>query len=246
MTSPEGHPVLAIAVCYDGPIEEGERLLRPVRDFGPPLADQIAPMPYTQWQSATDALFPSGRHYYWKSNFMKEIGDAAIDTLVNHFEAVPSPQTVAILFQIGGAIGRRGPNETAFSFFGTARAPAYLTPSRALILVALARDLFDYPGGRSAARIKGRMLDQVGACEDSKRIMNPELDRWRRRPAPGVGLCRRFNACVTRARVTPTFLASSVTRTQVRNLTARGKKKLIVWGRNWSPGQIPRRKEKER
>ena len=43
MTSPDGTKVVAIAVCYSGPLAEGERLIAPVRQFGPPLEDQNPP-----------------------------------------------------------------------------------------------------------------------------------------------------------------------------------------------------------
>ena len=58
MTSPDGAKMVAIGVCYDGPLAEGERLIAPVRQFGPPLADQIRPMAYTELQSMLDADVP--------------------------------------------------------------------------------------------------------------------------------------------------------------------------------------------
>jgi FAD/FMN-containing dehydrogenase len=51
-----GAPVITIAVCYCGPHDEGERVLRPLRAFGPPLDDTIAPVPYLAWQSARRQL----------------------------------------------------------------------------------------------------------------------------------------------------------------------------------------------
>jgi FAD binding domain len=44
-TSPEGERVMVIFVCYNGAVEAGERILKPLREFGPPLADMIGPMP---------------------------------------------------------------------------------------------------------------------------------------------------------------------------------------------------------
>ena len=60
MTTPDGAKVIALAVCYSGPLDEGERLIAPVRQFGPPLEDQIRPMAYTEFQSMFDAGFPPG------------------------------------------------------------------------------------------------------------------------------------------------------------------------------------------
>jgi FAD/FMN-containing dehydrogenase len=114
-TTPEGLRVVAIAVCYNGPIEEGEKVLQPLREFGPPLADQISPIPYTVLQAMTDDLFPRRRQYYWKASLMNRISDDAIDTMLEYFSAVPSPHTVMGFQQLGNAANRVGPDETAFS-----------------------------------------------------------------------------------------------------------------------------------
>ena len=43
---PDGMPVLFLSPVYCGPLEEGERVLTPLRAFGKPLADQIQPVAY--------------------------------------------------------------------------------------------------------------------------------------------------------------------------------------------------------
>lgn len=107
LTSPEGVRMVAIAVCYDGPVEQGERLIAPVRRFGPPLVDQIRPMAYTELQSMFDPAFPPGNQYYQKDHYFREISDDAIDILVDHFARVPSPLSALFFQQSGGAM-RRG------------------------------------------------------------------------------------------------------------------------------------------
>jgi FAD/FMN-containing dehydrogenase len=107
MTAPDGTQVVAIAVCYSGPLEEGERLIAPVRQFGPPLEDQIRPMAYTELQTMLDASYPAGRQYYLKAHFLREISDDAIDILIDHFASVPSPLSMLFFQQTGGAV-RRG------------------------------------------------------------------------------------------------------------------------------------------
>jgi hypothetical protein len=115
LTTPEGLRVAAIAVCYNGSIEEGDKVLRSLRAFGLPLADQISPMPYTVLQAMTDDLFPRRRQYYWKGCLMHHISDDAIDTMLEYFSAVPSPYTVMGFQQLGNAANRVGPDATAFS-----------------------------------------------------------------------------------------------------------------------------------
>ena len=53
MHSPDGHPVCGLAMCYNGPVDEGERAIKAIRDFETPIAGAVGPMPYTA--SAVDA-----------------------------------------------------------------------------------------------------------------------------------------------------------------------------------------------
>lgn len=115
VTSPAGDPGVGIALCYNGPLQEGEEVLRPLRAFAPPLEDHVGPMAYTQLQGIADALFPPGRRTYWKSNFLKDLTDDAIDIMVDRFAGVPSAHTVVFMEHMGGAVGRIGDEATAFN-----------------------------------------------------------------------------------------------------------------------------------
>jgi hypothetical protein len=114
LTSPDGDPMVAVLACYVGPTEAGEEVVRPLKDFGPPMADMIQPMPYVQAQSLIDEAFPRGRCSYWKSNLLRELGDDAIDALVGGFREVTSPCSSVLVEQLGGAVSRVGNDETAF------------------------------------------------------------------------------------------------------------------------------------
>lgn len=114
LTSPDGDQVFAMDVCCTGPLEEGERILQPLRKFGSPVSDQIGPIAYTELQASGDAFFPIGLHYSYKSHFMKEISDDAIGTLVSYFSTVPLPRSMVAFQQYGGAVSRVGQSETAF------------------------------------------------------------------------------------------------------------------------------------
>lgn len=114
LTAPDGHPAVAMAVCYNGPLEAGEEALRPLREYGPPLEDHIQPMPYTQVQRMFDETWGIGRQYYVKAPWLKTISGDAIDLLVEHFAEVTSPQSVAVFFQKNGAMSRGPQDQTAF------------------------------------------------------------------------------------------------------------------------------------
>ena len=115
LTSPDGDLMAVIAVCYNGSLDAGERVLRPLREFGPPVADQIRPMAYREVQTQLDAAAVRGRRYYIKSSFMRSISDDAIDALIDRFANVPSPHTLVFFQQLGNAANRIGMQETAFS-----------------------------------------------------------------------------------------------------------------------------------
>lgn len=114
LTSPEGARMLAIPVCYVGPLESAEQALRPLRSFGKPAADLVRPMGYQEIQSMFDAGFPAGRLNYWKSSFLRELSDEAIDTIVRYFKAVPSSLSAVAIEPFGGAVSRVAVDKTAF------------------------------------------------------------------------------------------------------------------------------------
>ena len=112
LTAPDGAKIVAIGVCYVGPLAEGERLIAPVRHFGPPLEDQIRPMAYTALQRLMDTAYPRGNQYYQKDHYMLEISDVAIDIIVEHFASVSSPLSIPFFQQSGGAMQR---GDTAYA-----------------------------------------------------------------------------------------------------------------------------------
>jgi FAD/FMN-containing dehydrogenase len=116
LTLPDGTKVAGIAACYCGPVAEGERLLRPLKTFGTPLVDQLGPTSYTAVQTMLDASYPSGIQHYWKSSFLQDIGDKAIDTMIAQCTTLPSPMCHGLLeYQLGGAMGRVDRAATAFA-----------------------------------------------------------------------------------------------------------------------------------
>lgn len=106
MTSPEGAPIVVMLGCYTGEVEKGKEVMRPVREFGTPLADLMQPMPYLQMQTIVDAGFPHGNRYYWKSTFLKELSDEAIEILLAHVSHISSPHSAVVIEYYGGAASR--------------------------------------------------------------------------------------------------------------------------------------------
>jgi FAD/FMN-containing dehydrogenase len=90
--------------------------VRPVREFGPPLDDGIARMSYRELQSMFGDSAPATQRVYWRSNFMTQLPDEAIERIVERANAgMPTEDTVILLEHLGGAIRRQGERDTAFS-----------------------------------------------------------------------------------------------------------------------------------
>jgi FAD/FMN-containing dehydrogenase len=105
VTATSGERIFSISACYIGPIDEGEQVLKSLRAYGTPVEDRIAPISYLQIQSAGDSIFPRGRRYYWKAQFMREITDEAIDLLLANYATAPT-ESLVVFQQVGGAISR--------------------------------------------------------------------------------------------------------------------------------------------
>jgi FAD/FMN-containing dehydrogenase len=108
-------PIVGIGGVYVGPLDVGERVLRPLREFGPPAADAFNRVPYSAAQVMADFLWPRGTYNYWKSGYLRSLSDGAIDTLLAFYARVPSPRTVLVIEHNGdGAMSRVPDGDTAF------------------------------------------------------------------------------------------------------------------------------------
>ena len=146
MTSPDGHPINAVFVAYNGPASKGEAAIKPLRDLGP-VADQVGEMPYPALNSMLDEGFPHGLHVYWRSDFLKGLPDAALDMLVERHKAITSPLSALLIEQFGGAVARVPADETAFAqrdaLFNLAIISRWADPSTADTHIEWARKTSD-------------------------------------------------------------------------------------------------------
>ena len=107
-------PVVLVGACHAGPVEGAEVVLRPLRAFGKPLLDLVAPRPYVNHQSALDSTVPHGWHYYWKSAHLPELRDDLIDVIAEHAFSCSSPRSYVAMFHLKGAVSRVAEGGTAF------------------------------------------------------------------------------------------------------------------------------------
>lgn len=110
-----GRRVLAIVSCYAGSVEDGERVMQPMKDFGSPVLDFCRPKPFLEHQRTFDPSFPHGWSYYVRSCDIATLSDEVIGIVAEYGMRITSPVTSVALWQMGGAVGRIGNDATAFN-----------------------------------------------------------------------------------------------------------------------------------
>jgi FAD/FMN-containing dehydrogenase len=109
-----GTKLPAMVTCHCGSLGDGERSMRPLKEFRTPVVDVLGPMPYSQLNGMLDAAYPKGALNYWKSSFLSQLSDEAIDTMIDCFAQCPTPMGQLLLEHFHGAATRVGVSDTAF------------------------------------------------------------------------------------------------------------------------------------
>ena len=112
--SPDGAKLAAMVTCHCGSLAAGEEAMRPLKGFGSPLLDALGPMPYCQLNAMLDDGYPKGALNHWKSSFLAQLSDGAIDIMVESFARCPDPMSKLIIEHLHGAATRVGVSDTAF------------------------------------------------------------------------------------------------------------------------------------
>jgi FAD/FMN-containing dehydrogenase len=105
-----------VVCCYTGSLDKAEQVVRPLREFGPPVFEHVGPIPFPMLQSAFDALVPPGLQNYWKADFVKDLTDEVIEAHVKYGPDVPTIHTALHIYPVSGAAHRVGRDDTAFSY----------------------------------------------------------------------------------------------------------------------------------
>ncbi len=166
-----GAPVVIVLACYCGPVEEGEKAIRPLRRIVTPLADLSGPRPFLEVQKFFDADYPNGRLYYWKSVYLEDLRDEVIATAIDHAAQRPSPLTSLDFWFLEGAINRVPVARTAFARrdvkYGIAIESNWTDPAQSDANIAWSRRVFD-DLQRFAC---GTYLNFPGFMEDADRLL---------------------------------------------------------------------------
>jgi len=142
-----GTPVVAVAAAHCGPVEEGEKVVQPLRELAEPVVDASGPWPWLGLQSGFDAIFPKGELRYWKSRSVTELSDDVIGEIVALAGRRPTPMTDIAIWHHGGAMSRVGETDTAYGgrdveFLVTAEA-SWTDPAQNDEAIGWAREVWD-------------------------------------------------------------------------------------------------------
>jgi FAD/FMN-containing dehydrogenase len=188
----QGETMLAFVACWAGPIEDGEKALKPLRDTAPIVAEHVGAMPYPALNSAFDALYPpGGLQHYWKANFVKELTDEAIEAHLEHGPKVPVVNSTVHIYPVNGACNRVEPDATAFAYrdatFATVIAGMWPDPADNEANIAWVRDYYDataplsedggyinFMSGDDQDRIKSNYRGNYDRLVEVKRKYDPD------------------------------------------------------------------------
>jgi len=166
-----GTPLAVLIACHCGASGEAEAVLRPIKAFGQPAMDTIGPASYEQTNMMLDEAFPRGALNYWKSSFLAELSDGAIEMLIARFSMCPSPMSGLLLEHVHGAATRVGVTETAFPHrsegYNLLIVSEWLDPGDTDRNVAWARETYD---AMQPCFGHGRYVNYLGADEGDEPI----------------------------------------------------------------------------
>ncbi|MBR0658246.1 FAD-binding oxidoreductase [Neoroseomonas oryzicola] len=162
-----GEKLCALVVCHCGTPAEGAAAVAPLKAFGAPAVDTVAPIPYCAVNAMLDGAYPAGALNYWKSSFLATLGDEAIRAMIDGFARCPTPMGQILMEHFHGAVTRVAPTATAFPH----RAPGYnmlvlsewMDPAASPACIAWARETYD-----TLATFAGpsRYMNYLGDDED--------------------------------------------------------------------------------
>jgi FAD/FMN-containing dehydrogenase len=176
-----GQPAVALVICWSGDMSEGEQVVKPFRDLGPVL-DIVGPIPYAQGiQRLIEPGNQAGLQNYWKADFLDELTDEAIDTLIEQVNKAASPLAQVILEPLGGAIARvdedamaLGNRQAAYAFHCLAM---WEDPAESDLHIGWAKDL---AAAMDRFTVPGVYLNYTSDQEQDERVRSTYGSKYER------------------------------------------------------------------
>ena len=111
----QGRDAIMLGGVHCGSVEEGEKFIKPLREFGELLFDLSGPKKYTEIQSMFDSPLPQGSLIcYFTSLYLETFNDEVVDTLIESFGKRPAKLVPFVVQDLRGASMRVRSQKTAF------------------------------------------------------------------------------------------------------------------------------------
>ncbi|HSR52330.1 MAG TPA: FAD-binding oxidoreductase [Acidobacteriota bacterium] len=110
-----GSPALDLVTVYSGTPSQGEEIIRPLRDHGTPLFDDVQTCHYVDVQKMFDAGAGKGNRWYSRGQYIGELSDEAITTALSFARNLHGEFTMVYFEPLGGAVGQADRSKTAFA-----------------------------------------------------------------------------------------------------------------------------------
>ncbi len=175
-----GKTFCLMVACWAGPLDQGEKAMKPIRQAAPIVAEMVGPMPYPALNSAFDELLPPGLQHYWKASFATELTDGAIKAHLENGPKVPAVNSTMHIYPINGACHRVAEDATAFAYrdasFATVIAGMWPNPADNTKNISWVKDYYKALEPHSAA---GGYVNFM-ADDDSGRVKTNFKDNYKR------------------------------------------------------------------
>ena len=150
-------PLVSFNPFCDGPEEQVEAALAPLRGVPDPLVDAVQSMSYNESQRQVDDEFPFGMRHYWKSAFVKNLSDDLIKGVASAFPLSPSHRSFLVLEHMGSGVTRVHPDATAFDYrdasFNVLIMAAWMDPADDAANRQWVRGIWDSVQAHSSGRV---------------------------------------------------------------------------------------------
>jgi FAD/FMN-containing dehydrogenase len=179
--APDGAKLAALVPCHCGPLGDGEAAMRPIKQFGSPAMDTVGPMTYCALNAMLDAAYPKGALNYWKSSFLAELSDEAIDRMIACFAECPTPMGQVLIEHFHGAATRVASGDTAFPHrtegYNLVVLSEWMDRAATDRCIAWARDTY---GAMAPFAGAGRYVNYLGDEEEGDPVAAAYGDNYRR------------------------------------------------------------------
>jgi hypothetical protein len=111
----QGKTCLAVVGFHVGEEDAARAELQPLLELAEMIFGFCATQAYVEFQKSFAEANPHGNRFYWKSIFVDDLSDELVDVMLDGIRTIPGEYTSIFIETLGGAAGRVGVTDTAFS-----------------------------------------------------------------------------------------------------------------------------------